>query len=94
MDASHQRMYKLLPQTQAQKQRRRKRALTYLEELDQHTFSVKCVQFLLVLFLISFSKMQLGHVSSNILWCVYELLKKLHSVVSVTSMVVYSDIFH
>jgi len=52
-------MYKLLPQTQAQKQRRRKRALTYLEELDQHTFSVKCVQFLLVFFLISFSKMQL-----------------------------------
>ena len=43
VDASHQRMYKLLPQTQAQKQRRRKRALTYLEELDQHTFSVKCV---------------------------------------------------
>ncbi|KAK2169280.1 hypothetical protein NP493_1197g00020 [Ridgeia piscesae] len=41
VDASHQRMYKLLPQTQAQKQRRRKRALTYLEELDQHTFSVK-----------------------------------------------------
>ena len=41
VDEYHQKMVALLPKTQVLSQRRKRKKLTHLEQLEEHSFSVK-----------------------------------------------------